>query len=351
MLIVKGLGTGYSGSGGTGLGGTSKMYPERIGRILRLVTLLRSRRYYSGQELAEKLEVSKRTVYRDLNVLEAAGIPCYHDENSGGYHILDSFFLPPVSFTLEETLSLLMLVEGQKKAQGFPFMLDAARAFQKIESLLPSGIQKEVAALCGNMEINLGPMTDLRDFDSVYMTVREAIKNRQVLTCLYKSLFDKKTVDIELEPYTLFFSKRSWYVAGHSSLDHGVRMFKLNRFEKLEPIDRRYTIPTDYCFDRLIGNAWNMIRGEKTYDVKIYFSPGVADNIVDTIWHSTQKMVRTNDGGVEMSVTVDGLNEIVWWVLGYGEYAKVLEPKELIDRITASSQKILQTYSTCEGGN
>ena len=88
----------------------------------------------------------------------------------------------------------------------------------------------------------------------------------------------------------------------------------------------------------------------KDYEIKIYFSPTVADNIADTIWHPTQKIVRMEDGGVEMSVTVDGLTEIVWWILSYGEYAKVLEPTELIEKITMSSQKILQVYNIDERG-
>ena len=73
------------------------MNHHRLHRILRLVTLLRSRRFYTAGELAQELEVTKRTVYRDLNILELAGVPYHWDEERRGYKIADTYFLPLVS--------------------------------------------------------------------------------------------------------------------------------------------------------------------------------------------------------------------------------------------------------------
>jgi predicted DNA-binding transcriptional regulator YafY len=194
------------------------------------------------------------------------------------------------------------------------------------------------------MEIKLAPMANLEGFDKVYMTLRKALKHRRIVVAKYNSLYDKKIIDVELEPYTLFFSRRAWYVCGHTSLDNGIRVFKLNRFEKLEITDRRYVIPSDYSFDRFIGNAWNMIKGDKTYEVKVYFDNIVAENIADTIWHPTQKIKRNGDGGLEFTASVDGLDEVVWWIQGYGQHAKVLAPKELVTKIVDINSQVLNLY-------
>ena len=93
------------------------MSVSRIYRLLRLITLLQGSRGYSADELARELEVSRRTVFRDLNMLELAHIPYYHDPDTGGYRISRHFFLPPVSLTLTESLAILMMT-GSHRARG-----------------------------------------------------------------------------------------------------------------------------------------------------------------------------------------------------------------------------------------
>ena len=82
---------------------------SRIYRLLRLITLLQGGRTYTARELARELEVSRRTIFRDLNMLELAHIPYYYDPKRGGYKINRHFFLPPINLTLSEALAVLML--------------------------------------------------------------------------------------------------------------------------------------------------------------------------------------------------------------------------------------------------
>ncbi len=84
------------------------MNVSRIYRLLRVVTLLQSGRGYTAGQLAEELQVSRRTVFRDLNALEMARIPYYFDHESQGFRISQHFFMPPVNLTLSEALTLLV---------------------------------------------------------------------------------------------------------------------------------------------------------------------------------------------------------------------------------------------------
>ncbi len=321
------------------------MYPARISRILRLISLLRSRRHYTADELADKLEVSRRTIYRDLNVLEQAGIPYYYDSDTGGYHILDSFFLPPVSFSFEEALALILA--GNFRDAQLP-IVEYSKAIEKIESILPADIRKHIAATEKRIHIKQSPLTDPETYkEDCYTKIHEAMEQRRVIKCNYYSAANKVYMEIEFEPYDMFFAKRSWYVAGrfcHNEVKD-IRILKLNRFETVKMTDRIYTIPKDYNLERLLGNAWNIMRGEKSYKVKIHFAPEVIENISDTRWHPTQKIKELKDGGIEFTVTIDGLDEIVWWILGYGYFAKVIEPPELKELIRNTIDKMRAVYS------
>ncbi len=304
------------------------MNPTRISRILRLISLLRSRKYYSINELAEKLEVSTRTVYRDLNVLLHANIPYFYDKYHGGYHILDTYFLPPVNFSFEEAFSLILL--SKFNVPKVPFV-ELQKAIDKIESLIPTNIREELSVNEQGIEVRHPPIVYPEHYKDYYCQIHQAIKEKRVLFCKYFSIMDQKVIEFNLEPYCIFFAKRAWYVAGKCVLDgeESIRMFKLTRFRSVKFTDIRYKIPRKFSIDTMLGNAWELIRGDKSYNVKIIFDKKVADNIADTLWHKTQKIKRLPDGSIEFSVTVDGLDEIVWWVLGYGHYAKVVSPKKL----------------------
>ncbi len=87
-----------------------------------------------------------------------------------------------------------------------------------------------------------------------------------------------------------------------------------------------------------------MIRGAKTYPVHLRFSPMVSPNVAEVNWHKTQKVQWDDDGRVHFRATVDGLDEIVWWVLGYGPEVEVLEPAELRSRLVAMGRRMLAQY-------
>ena len=99
------------------------MNVSRVHRLLRLITMLQSGRSYSAREPADELEVSRRTIFRDLKMLELARIPYYYDVDRGGYRIGRHFFLPPINLTLSEALAMTGRLRG---AEDVPLMGQAA---------------------------------------------------------------------------------------------------------------------------------------------------------------------------------------------------------------------------------
>jgi proteasome accessory factor B len=316
---------------------------SRLHRVLKIITLLQTRRNYSPDGLAQELEVSKRTIFRDLNMLELAGIPFYFDRATSGYSIHQTYFLPPVNLSVEEALSLLALAEQSAKASAVPLLDSAMDAARKIESQLPLAIRAAVGQLSRGLVIRRTPVARHDELQQVYETVRKAVGTRQEIRGTYISFHEKRQMKVHLQPYWLVFHERAWYVVG-KSLDHReVRTFKLGRFAEVEVLADKFAAPK-MTLDDYLGNAWRFIREGKEHDVRLRFDPLVAANVAEVRWHRTQKVTWEDDGSMLFEVRVDGLNEIYWWILGYGDQVEVLAPKPLRDRVKQAAARMAKKY-------
>lgn len=322
---------------------------SRIHRLLKIMTLIQSDDDWTAQRLSDECGVTVRTIYRDMKILEGADIPYFHDTDTKGYRIRRDFFMPPVNLTLQESLALIALGENIGGKEQIPMMRSAGSAIAKIRSQLPRSVRSEVQELDGHVAIRLsqaGPHDGIAD---VYDLVRKAIQKRRVLLCHYDSLSSSKKgtapEPFDFQPYALFFSQRAWYVIGHHGGRGETRKLKLNRFASIKLTHQAYTVPKDFSIDQELGNAWRMIRGKKSYNVEIAFDAEFAETIADTHWHDTQDIDYREDGSILFRCTVDGLDEIVWWVLSMGPHATVKKPKALSDRVKKLALQTAEQYS------
>ena len=316
----------------------------RLHRVLKIITLLQGRRFYNADQLAADCQVSRRTIYRDLGMVEKAGIPFFYDGEGGGYRIHQTALLPAINLNLEEALALVLMASELGRTGRLPLFQPARDAAAKIESALPLGLRTTLGSLVRHMAVRTGPVARHNALHRTYDEVRRAILRSETLDCTYISFHDAAQIRTRLDPYWLLFNERAWYVIGHSHRDRAIRTFKLGRFKAIAPTGERFRQPKGLTLEKHLGNAWRMIRGEKSYEVDLKFSPLVGPNVAEVAWHPTQRIRWDDDGAVHFTATVDGLDEIVWWVLGYGPHAEVLRPKALRDRIRATAEQMLALY-------
>ena len=126
--------------------------------------------------------------------------------------------------------------------------------------------------------------------------------------------------------------------------DEAPRTYRIARFKSLRMTDVNALVPEDFDLKSYFGNAWAVYRGEKSYDVEILFSKEASATVTETIWHHTQKVRRNKDGSVTLTFKVDGLNEIVRWVLGWGSRAKVIQPMEFRKLVADQLQQAFESY-------
>lgn len=317
----------------------------RIRRLLELVEVLQSGQFYNTNQLSQRCKISRRTIFRDIKVLQQSGLNVKFDEHKQGYHLVGNRYLKPTDFTVDEALSLIVLCNSLSVTEtGIPFQEPAQSAVLKLQSNLPEKLLSHIGDLVDSIDIHIDSKNHLEDSEFHFEVLKMALSERKSVRIKYRSFTENKDIQTLLSIYRLFFRRRSWYVVGRSSIHREVRIFNIGRIVSAELTDRTYKVPVRFSIDKFLGNAWNLIRGEKTYEVAIRFLPKVAENVAEVQWHKTQKIIRNNDGSIDFHVTVDGVDEISWWILGYGDQAEVIEPKELRQKILDHAKNMMQTY-------
>jgi predicted DNA-binding transcriptional regulator YafY len=319
---------------------------EKTHRLLKLIGLLQAGRGYNADSLAVECGVSRRTIFRDLDLLRQSGIPLTFDPDRQHYRIPGACLLPPTNFTSEEALALVLLCHGLGDGCGLPFLSPARSAAVKLESSLPTRLRDEILNVAATVQILPAPLNPLEGRKPLYDQLLDAIATRRSVRIRYESLQERQVLVTRLSPYRMFFSRRSWYVVGRSSLHRAKRTFHLGRILSATTLDDHFQIPRGFSIVRYLGNAWHMI-AEKGRDseVVVRFSRLVAKNVAEVNWHKTQRLVWRDDGSLDFHATVSGLGEISWWILGYGDQAEVLSPPELRQRIAERVNRMAAIYA------
>ena len=321
------------------------MKRSRISRVMQILTTLQAGKSYAVSDLAKMFGTSRRTIFRDLKELQAIGVPFHYDAKTGGYTIEPEFFLPPVDLSLQEALGLLLLAHKTRDQIQTPFKNSVLWAALKIENNLPARIRQYCNTALQNISTRpcaQAPVTHSAGLDKTFAQLQQAIVKKRKVNIRYHSLFEGTIIDVELSPYHLLYNKRAWYVLGRSSLHKSVRTFKLNRIRELTTTQRCFVDGEKFDVYDYLGRAWSMIPEGRIYNIKLRFLPKVANNVAEVQWHSTQKVVRNSDGSATVEFRVDGLGEITWWILGYGDQVQVLAPKTLRKRISQIAKNMTE---------
>jgi predicted DNA-binding transcriptional regulator YafY len=302
---------------------------------------------WNVKRLAERLKVSEKTIYRYLKDLAGAGVDLEHDRRSGGYRLLQPYIPPPIQLTEEEAFAMAAVCQEIGGQQQIAYIRPVESALAKIRDILPPDVRDNLDAVRQHVVMKMAPggIGGRRD-EEIYRAVRQALRERTVLQCTYDSLRGNTSEDLfEFEPYALFFSVRAWYCVGRHSRRQDLRCLKLKRFTRVLPLGKQYEVPATFSLREHLGNAWSMIRGTPDYDVTIWIDAAFRATLSDTRWHHTQEIEDQPDGSALFRCTVSGLDEIVWWVLGLGPRAKVIEPPELAERVRTLAHDTAARYT------
>jgi len=312
--------------------------------MLRIHEILQDGRQTNCTKLAEQLEVSTKTIMRDLAFMrDQLDLPCEYDASTFTWRYaypVKSF--PTVQISEGELLALLVARKALEQYKGTPYHAQLAAAFDKLSAGLNDRISFSPAGTLGNISFHQAGLgrADLKLFEKLSRAVNESHE----IAFEYRKPGTRAVEARRVQPYHLANRESAWYLVGFDLARGALRTFSLGRMQALVVGERTFARPADFSPEKFFGKAFGAFVGSGDYRVVVRFTPAVADQIRERFWHESQETRDLPDGGLEFSVQLGGLDEIVRWILGWAADAEVLAPKELRDLVHAKATATTARY-------
>jgi predicted DNA-binding transcriptional regulator YafY len=313
---------------------------NRTDRLLAIVLELQRKGARRAEDLAATFETSKRTIYRDIQALCESGVPVVAQPGVG-YSLVEGYFLPPVSFSVDEATMLLLGADSAAQNFDAQYRDAAASAGRKIEAVLSEKLRGEVEYLRGNIAFVTPASLVSGKSASFLPQLRRAIIERRTIIFDYHTRYSQDGRDArntrEADPYAMLHYGGAWYLIGHCHLRESVRNFRLDRMAELRLLDKTFDRPPNFRLEEPVDDQRNL-------KVVALFSPEAAPWVRESWSYYVDSMEEVADGLlVTMRVRVE--NAIFQWLFSWGAQVRVLEPESLRRRLMAEAGKILENYS------
>src|SRR5574344_1022176 len=298
----------------------------RLYRIHQIDDKVRSGTYPNATSLSNELEVSVRTINRDLDILrDLYEAPLEYDSmHRGFYYTEPNFFIKYVPLKEGELFSLALFDTLLAQYKNTPIEKQLRDIFKKITSSLPKTVSID---------------------SKVFNTVMDSLKAHCTLQFDYQPLQKTTFMQRELDPYHVVCQRGNWYVIGYCHLKNDIRIFSFSRMKNAVETQNHFKIPDDFDAKKSIDTKMGVWASAKIpYDVKLVFASEIGTFAAEHIWHEGQKVIQRKDGSVEVSFTTTQLPEVKRWVLGQGSTVKVIAPQELIDEVKKETAAVALMY-------
>ena len=313
--------------------------------MLRIHQAIQSRTFPTASTLARELEVSTKSVYRDLEFMrDRLRLPLEFDARRGGYHYTEEVSaFPTVQVTEGELFALLVAEKALQQYRGTSFEKPLLSAIRKMEQSLPDTISLNLAEVEQSIsfQTRVEPILDLGIFDAL----AKATTARQQLRLRYRKPGQQAAEERIVDPYHLANINGEWFLFAFDHLRQDIRTFVPARIQSLEPTGRSFQRSRKFSLERHLRDSFGVHSGHGEYTVRIRFSARVADYVREKKWHRSQELKELKGGELELRLRLSGLAEVERWVLGWGGDARVIEPRPLRQAVAEAARRILQANS------
>jgi predicted DNA-binding transcriptional regulator YafY len=300
----------------------------KLNRLLEITLVLLNRGTVTARELADRFGVSTRTIYRDIDVLSASGVPVYSSQgNRGGISILEDYTFSRTLVTDHERDSILLALKT----------LQAAR-YPEIDTVLDKlGTIFKHAAAADWVHVEFSPWGTGPDENDRFLDIRRAILESRVVSFDYVNAEGVRSRR-DMEPMRLEFKGSAWYVWGYCRMRRAFRVFRVSRMKGLsvtgECFHRRPEPPVP---DDISGEAV-----KENVTLRLRFQPGVLYRLYDD--YDDELIARNPDGTCDVSVTIPDDEWIYGYIMSFGSAVEVLAPEHVRRGVRARMQAALSYY-------
>lgn len=311
--------------------------------MLRIHQALQSGKFPNATALAVELEVSTKSIYRDLDFMrDRLELPLEFSAARNGYQYtqeVSSF--PTLQITEGELFALLVAEKALQQYRGTPFEKPLLSAFEKMAASLPDTISLNLADWEQTISFRTSaePILNLEIFDAL---AKATAQHRQ-LVLTYRKPGQKGTESRVVDPYHLANVNGEWFLFAHCHLRKDIRTFVPARILEATQTGKTFARPQKFSLEKRLRDSFGVLSGHGEYDVVIRFDELVADYIREKRWHASQQLIEQPDGGVELRLRLSSLVEVQRWILSWGGHAKALAPAALTESVREAAKRILES--------
>lgn len=328
------------------------MHGKNLIQLIKILDLMSRPQGCTKREIAEHLNISRKTVERKLEDVEELGVPVYDEkipfEKQKHWRILPSYVdklpnltLPRVALSYSEIMSLYMMAGESVVFKGTEIDRQIHSALTRLMYFIPEETQKELSALKRIFLCKTMGSKTYQGKETIIQTLTESILDRRALTITYHVFYSDEVKKETIGPLHFFENNGGLFLFAVKLTDNEVRSYAVERIQRIKPHEQEFTYPEGFDPEARLNSAFDMIHGDPV-SVKICFSNTVARYIKERQWAWDQTLEENDDGTLTLSMITSGYRDVKRWVMSFGIDAELLEPEQMKQEIVDKLEGILK---------
>ncbi len=311
---------------------------NRIDRIAAILIQLQSRRVTKAQLIADRFGISLRTVYRDIRTLEDAGVPII-GEAGAGYSLADGYRLPPISFTLDEATAFITAEKLVEKLTDQDNSSSFKSAMYKIRAVLRNADKDYLTGIDENVEVlRARCLPQFPNHINPMQIILKAIAIRKVVSLSYFSFYRQAHTERYVEPVGVFYLDNHWHLIAWCRMQKDYRDFRFDRMLDVQHTEDGIFINHPSLKDYLA----NVYEQRNLHQVVLRVDKEAALHLGEQKYYNGYIGETPVGDELEMSFLTISLEGFARWYMSFGDYASIIEPDSLIERVKSITQKLFE---------
>jgi predicted DNA-binding transcriptional regulator YafY len=319
-------------------------------RVLEIHKTVRAARYPNCSTLAREIEVTPKTIQRDINFMrDQLGLPLeYHPTRNGYYYTQEVHEFPLLHLSRNDLVALFLARHALEPLRGTKLERMLAESFSKIAGACPGEVSIQWHELDGAYSVKASGV--LTADVTLFGDLLDAVTAGREVTFDYHKLTGSKPEHRTVQPYHVGQIEHGWYLLAYDPGRKGMRTFALQRITQLQVLKSKFDRdPRFNARDHLGGGfgVWNYDgKANQVHKIRLQFEDYAARVVSERLWHSSQSIRKLKPDGsvIEFQITLAGLEEVTRWILSWGSKAKVLGPPELKQRVRDEIEKMMNSH-------
>jgi predicted DNA-binding transcriptional regulator YafY len=310
-----------------------------MARMEQIYRAIKTQRRPNCSDLAKTLEVSPKTVQRDIDYMRyQLSLPIEYDKERHGFYFTEEVtHFPAVHITESELIALLVARKAIEQYANTAFQKPLADAFQKLTASLDGQISFSWHELEQTFDVR--PIGVSKQNLAVFETVTAALREQCELELQYRKLEAKGPEVRRAQPYSLICVEHQWYLRALDLVRRDLRTFHLGRISRAKKLPHHFTRPVGFDVNEALLDSIGVYTGTSPEEIVLRFNGWAATVAAERTWHSSQSIRTRDDQSVEIKLKVAVNPEFERWLWSWGDAVEIVSPITLRDRIRTAHQR------------